>query len=75
MKDILTTGLGMFIFGDVKFSTKNLAGVLIGLLGGTLYSVFSYRDSQQRAAREAVRALLLIMLMTCSDPCACTAPP
>lgn len=54
MKDILTTGLGMFIFGDVKFSAKNLVGVLVGLMGGTLYSIFSYRDSKQKAAREAV---------------------
>ena len=55
MKDILTTGLGMFIFGDVKFNAKNLVGVAIGLMGGILYSYFSYRDSQQKAAREAVR--------------------
>lgn len=55
MKDILTTGLGMFIFGDVKFNAKNLVGVAIGLMGGILYSYFSYKDSQQKAAREAVR--------------------
>ena len=54
MKDILTTGLGMFIFGDVKFSAKNLVGVAVGLMGGTLYSIFSYRASQQKAARDAV---------------------
>lgn len=60
MKDILTTGLGMFIFGDVKFSAKNLVGVAIGLMGGILYSYFSYRDSQQRAAREAVRPSAVI---------------
>lgn len=49
MKDILTTGLGMFIFGDVKFEPKNVMGVVIGLIGGILYSYFSYLDSQQRA--------------------------
>ncbi len=49
MKDILTTGLGMFIFGDVRFEPKNVMGVVIGLIGGILYSYFSYLDSQQRA--------------------------
>ncbi|BDA42559.1 UDP-N-acetylglucosamine/UDP-glucose/GDP-mannose transporter [Coccomyxa sp. Obi] len=49
MKDILTTGLGMFIFGDVKFEPRNVVGVVIGLAGGIFYSYFSYQDSQQRA--------------------------
>ncbi len=49
MKDILTTGLGMFIFGDVKFEPKNVIGVGVGLTGGILYAYFSYRDSQQKA--------------------------
>ncbi len=49
MKDILTTGLGMFIFGDVRFEPRNVVGVVIGLGGGILYSYFSYQDSQQRA--------------------------
>ena len=53
MKDILTTGLGMFIFGDVKFVPKNVVGVSVGLTGGLLYAYFSYRDSQQRAAVSA----------------------
>lgn len=48
MKDILTTGLGMFIFGDVKFEMKNVIGVSVGLTGGILYAYFSYRDSQQK---------------------------
>lgn len=52
MKDILTTGLGMFLFGDVKFEAKNVAGVCVGLLGGIAYSLISYRDSrlQKRSA-------------------------
>ena len=53
MKDILTTGLGMFIFGDVTFEPKNVIGVSVGLTGGLLYAYFSYRDSQQRAAVSA----------------------
>ncbi len=55
MKDILTTGLGMFIFGDVKFEPRNVVGVVIGLAGGIFYSYFSYQDSQQRA-KDTVRS-------------------
>lgn len=56
MKDILTTGLGMFIFGDVRFEPRNVVGVVIGLSGGIFYSYFSYRDSQQRP-KDTVRFL------------------
>ena len=63
MKDILTTGLGMFIFGDVKFEPKNVIGVAVGLTGGILYAYFSYRDSQQK---DAVNTFYL--------PFACRAP-
>ena len=49
MKDILTTGLGMFIFGDVEFEPKNVIGVGIGLTGGIMYAYFSYRDAQKKA--------------------------
>ena len=48
MKDILTTGLGMFIFGDVEFEPKNVIGVGIGLTGGIMYAYFSYRDAQKK---------------------------
>ena len=58
MKDILTTGLGMFIFGDVKFEPKNVIGVAVGLTGGILYAYFSYRDSQQKAAVNPFTSLL-----------------
>ena len=55
MKDILTTGLGMFLFGDVRFEPRNVIGVVIGLSGGMLYSYFSYRDSQQKAKESVSR--------------------
>ena len=58
MKDILTTGLGMFIFGDVKFEPRNVVGVVIGLAGGIFYSYFSYQDSQQRA-KDTVSSFLV----------------
>ncbi|KAK9817301.1 hypothetical protein WJX72_012400 [[Myrmecia] bisecta] len=44
MKDIITTGLGMFLFGDVVFNMKNLLGVCIGLAGGIVYSLLSYSE-------------------------------
>ena len=39
MKDVVTTGLGMIMFGDVLITAKNVTGVCIGLLGGMLYSI------------------------------------
>ena len=78
MKDILTTGLGMFIFGDVTFEPKNVIGVSVGLTGGILYAYFSYRDSQQRAAVSAPplcnsltrqNNLILTALQHMSMPC------
>ena len=47
MKDILTTGLGLFLFGDVKFDARNVTGVCIGLLGGIAYSLSSYFERQK----------------------------
>ena len=47
MKDILTTGLGMFIFGDVQFAVKNVLGVAIGLAGGIFYAFMIYKDRQK----------------------------
>ena len=43
MKDIVTTCLGLFIFGDVVFNAVNLLGVGLGLSGGIGYSALSYR--------------------------------
>ena len=53
MKDILTTGLGLFLFGDVKFDARNVTGVCIGLLGGIAYSLSSYYE-RQKPPRDAV---------------------
>ena len=58
MKDILTTGLGMFIFGDVEFEPKNVIGVGIGLTGGIMYAYFSYRDAQKKAPVRTITAAL-----------------
>ena len=44
MKDLVTTCLGLFIFGDVLFNAANLMGVGLGLSGGVAYSAISYRQ-------------------------------
>ena len=54
MKDILTTALGMFMFGDVLLEAKNLVGVLIGLAGGVVYACLQYQASQQPRPYKAV---------------------
>ncbi|DBA94567.1 TPA: hypothetical protein ACH3X1_002152 [Trebouxia sp. C0004] len=52
MKDIITTGLGMILFGDVQFSSKNLLGITLGLLGGILYSFFGYMERQRQKQQQ-----------------------
>lgn len=52
MKDIVTTGLGMVLFGDVQFSAKNLMGISLGLLGGMLYSFFGYMERQRQKRQQ-----------------------
>ncbi|KAL4422650.1 hypothetical protein ABPG75_008847 [Micractinium tetrahymenae] len=57
MKDILTTALGMVIFGDVKYSALNVGGILLGLLGSVGYSAVSYAESKaSRLAAQKERA-------------------
>ena len=58
MKDILTTALGMFMFGDVMLEVKNLMGVLVGLVGGITYGALQYHASQSaKAAKPGYRPL------------------
>lgn len=51
MKDILTTALGMLLFGDVKYSTLNVGGIAVGLVGSITYSAVSYAESTAAAQR------------------------
>lgn len=39
MKDFVTVGFGLFVFGDVKVSVPNLIGLGISLLGSLIFSV------------------------------------
>ena len=52
MKDIITTGLGMVLFGDVQFNAKNLLGIMLGLVGGMLYSLFGYMARERQKNRQ-----------------------
>ena len=58
MKDIITTGLGMVLFGDVQFSIKNLLGIGIGLLGGILYSLFGSAKAKTATGQSMSKLLL-----------------
>lgn len=57
MKDLITTCLGLFIFGDVLFNAANLLGVGLGLSGGIAYSAISYIKGKQGKPREPVSSL------------------
>ncbi|CAN8064439.1 unnamed protein product [Agarophyton chilense] len=39
MKDFVTVGFGLFVFGDVPLSVPNLVGLTISLFGSVLYSL------------------------------------
>lgn len=39
MKDFVTIGFGLFLFGDVNISIPNLVGLLISLSGSAMYSL------------------------------------
>jgi len=49
IKDIATTGLGLFLFGDVVLSGRNLAALGVGLSGGVCYAAVGYAESARAA--------------------------
>mmetsp|Transcript_12495 Transcript_12495/g.20372 ORF Transcript_12495/g.20372 Transcript_12495/m.20372 type:complete len:331 (-) Transcript_12495:465-1457(-) len=54
LKNILTTVLGLFAFGDVPLNTLNVIGLAISTYGGTWYAYLKYLESQtQRSSRTA----------------------
>ncbi|KAK3243877.1 hypothetical protein CYMTET_46492 [Cymbomonas tetramitiformis] len=54
IKDIATTGLGMFLFGDVVYTSQNMLGLSVGLGGGMLYSAISYVNSVRASQNEGL---------------------
>lgn len=50
MKDFVTIGFGLFIFGDVTLNTPNLIGLAISLLGSCVYSVIKLLMATQANA-------------------------
>eukprot|EP00743_Colponemidia_sp_Colp-15_P006395 GILK01006884.1.p1 GENE.GILK01006884.1~~GILK01006884.1.p1 ORF type:complete len:327 (+),score=37.19 GILK01006884.1:52-1032(+) len=47
LKNILTTVVGLFLFGDVVFDTMNLLGLAIGTFASIWYSHIRYQESQR----------------------------
>ena len=83
MKDILTTALGIMLFGDSDTSRQALAGIGAGLVGGMAYSYFSYCDMNQEPvasgpAQDEKKALSVVTKhqeLSCQDvesPSSCT---
>lgn len=55
MKDFITIGFGLFVFGDVVLSLPNLAGLGISLFGSLMYSVIKLiaaRTAAKNASEE-----------------------
>ena len=52
LKDAATTAAGLVLFGDVVFSSKNLAGVALSLAGGIGYAAVAHAEGKREAARQ-----------------------
>lgn len=53
MKDFVTIGFGLFLFGDVKLSIPNLSGLGISLLGSVMYSLVKLFAARARISAAA----------------------
>lgn len=53
MKDFVTVGFGLFLFGDVKLSVPNLIGLGISLLGSVMYSLVKLFAARAKIAAAA----------------------
>lgn len=51
LKDAATTAAGLVLFGDVVFSSKNLAGVALSLAGGMGYAAVAHAEGKREAER------------------------
>ena len=52
LKDAATTAAGLVLFGDVVFSSKNLAGVALSLAGGIGYAAVAHAEGKREAAKK-----------------------
>jgi len=56
VKNIMTTALGYFMFGDVKYHTLNVIGLGIGISGSGIYSWLKWKESEQQTLPPVDRA-------------------
>lgn len=47
LKGVVSSVLGFFLLGGVKFHIVNVAGIVMNMLGGVWYSVVEYRKRQR----------------------------
>jgi len=72
VKNIMTTALGYFMFGDVKYHTLNVVGLGIGIGGSAAYSFLKFREAEeqqlerQRNSSEAAAAVPLTAISVTS---------
>jgi len=53
VKNIVTTAVGYFAFGDVTYNRWNVAGLVLGTLASVGYSVIKYEESEAQKAEAA----------------------
>lgn len=56
VKDIITVSVGLFLFGDVKFSAPNLCGLAIALIGSMMYSYVKFKASRKARAEAKAKS-------------------
>ena len=54
IKEVLTTALGLVIFGDYVWNAKNVLGVVVGLAGGITYSAVGYAERHRKVERNTI---------------------
>jgi len=52
VKNIMTTALGYFMFGDVKYHALNVVGLCVGVAGSAAYSWLKWREESQRVQQQ-----------------------
>eukprot|EP00499_Haloplacidia_sp_CaronLabIsolate_P010397 CAMPEP_0196772410 /NCGR_PEP_ID=MMETSP1104-20130614/2216_1 /TAXON_ID=33652 /ORGANISM="Cafeteria sp., Strain Caron Lab Isolate" /LENGTH=336 /DNA_ID=CAMNT_0042142545 /DNA_START=1 /DNA_END=1011 /DNA_ORIENTATION=- len=68
VKTIVTTVVGLFIFGDVQITLSNVSGLSLGILGSIWYSAIKYQEQAQRTASSASKASEMMSPATTPKP-------